>query len=171
MADLTFCLTNLIFQYSILFRIYANLNLSIICRIFSGDIYISFGIYISVLASSKLFCEGFFEWNSFEAPVSLSVILLPIKPPVATAVSRTAYFGAVFISSSVDFWHNEEVFYCIHCLNFTHFFSKWWKFITFYRFLLSWFNWITHLYNNYIIYLLKLFFFYLLFPVVEYFDL
>ena len=58
---------------------YTNLNSSIICCRFSGDIYLSFGFTISLIALSKLFCEY------FETVVILSVVLLPIKSPVASA--------------------------------------------------------------------------------------
>ena len=70
---------------------YTSLNSSIICRLFSGDIYLSFGISISLLTSSKLFCEVFFE-----TLVILSAILLPIKSPAASATSGIALFEAVF---------------------------------------------------------------------------
>ena len=78
---------------------YVNLNSWIICCLFSGDIYFSFGISIS---SKLLFCEcNFLEY--FEAHVILFVILLPIKSPVAYAVFWIPLFEAVFIASVVDF--------------------------------------------------------------------
>ena len=38
---------------------YTNLDLSINCCLFSGDIYLSFGISSSLLTASKLLCEVF----------------------------------------------------------------------------------------------------------------
>ena len=86
----------------------SNLNSSIICCLFSWDIYFSFGIFISF--SSVFECHSFecnsFEWNSFEdfeILVIFSAILLPIKSPV----------------DSVDFlnWSFWSSFYCI-CFRF-----------------------------------------------------
>ena len=58
-----FCLTNSLFfgipLYYFTNNYYINLNSSIICNLSSGDIYLSFGISISLLALSKLFCEDF----------------------------------------------------------------------------------------------------------------
>ena len=78
MVDLTYCLTNLLFFDISLLYYYINLSSSVSCCLFCGDIYLSFGISISLLASSKLFFEDFFE-----AMVILSAILLPNKSPVA----------------------------------------------------------------------------------------
>ena len=91
MLDLTYCLTSLLFfWYSILFIYYNNnLNSSIICYIFSGDTYLSFGISVS----SKLFCDELFKLF-----VILSATLLSFKSPVASAVFWTALFEAVFIA-------------------------------------------------------------------------
>ena len=81
MAGLMHCLTNLL-SSDIPLLYYVNLNSSIICCLFSGDIYLSF--YISNSFSSAF--ELFFECNSFGAFVILSAILLPIKSPFASAV-------------------------------------------------------------------------------------
>ena len=56
MVDLMHYLTSLLFFDIPLLCYYINLNSSIICCIFSVDIYLSFGISISLLALSKLFC-------------------------------------------------------------------------------------------------------------------
>ena len=87
-----YCLTNLLFFDIPLLYYYTNLNLSIICClfsgeiylffVFSGEIYLFFGISISSVAS--LFC-GSLE-TFLEIFVVLSAILLPIKSPVAFAV-------------------------------------------------------------------------------------
>ena len=75
-------LSNLLFLYY-----YINLNLSIICCLSFGDIYLSFGI--SSLAS---FDGNSLEFNSSEFNsldffhVIFPAILLPIKSPVASAV-------------------------------------------------------------------------------------
>ena len=103
MFDLMYCLTKLLsFDIPLL---YYNTNFysSITCCLFSGDIYLSFGISVSF--SSVFKCNSF-ECNffgDFEALVILSAILLPIKSPAASAVLRIALFEAVFIASVVDF--------------------------------------------------------------------
>ena len=88
-----------IFWYSVLFIYYINFTSSIICWLFSGDIYLSFGISLlrsvfSALAVFKIFCD--------EAFVILSAILLPIKSQADSAVFRIILFEAVFIESVVD---------------------------------------------------------------------
>ena len=87
MVDLMHCLTNLLFFDIPLLYYYTNLNSSIICCLFSGDMYLSFGASDSSLAS--LFCERLEDF--FKTLVILSAILLPIKSPVASAV-----FGLLF---------------------------------------------------------------------------
>ena len=79
-----YCLAKLLFFDIPLLYYYTNLNSSIICCLFSGDIYLSFGISISSLAS--LFCECSSLEDFLEIFVILSAILLPIKSPVASAV-------------------------------------------------------------------------------------
>ena len=93
MAQWFDCLTNLLFFDVPLLYYYINLNSSIICCLFSGDIYLSFGI--SLLGSVfSLFCD--------EAFVILSAILLLIKSPVAYAVFKIALFEKVFIASILN---------------------------------------------------------------------
>ena len=79
-ADLMLCLTKLLlFDISLLYY-YTNLNSPIICCLFPGDIYLSFDIFISLLALYKLF----WECNSsedFETLVILFAILLTIILP------------------------------------------------------------------------------------------
>ena len=72
MVDLIYCLTNLlIFDITLLHS--TTLDSSLICCLFSGDLYLPFGIPFS----AKSFCEcNFLE--DFEALVILSAILLPI---------------------------------------------------------------------------------------------
>ena len=72
-------LSNLLFFGIPLLYYYINLNSSIICCLFCGDIYLCFGI--SLLAS---FDGNSFEWNSFGDFFEELVILLPIKSPVAS---------------------------------------------------------------------------------------
>ena len=105
MADLMYCLTNSLFFGMPLLYYYTNLKSSIICCLFFGNIYLSFGISISFLALSKLFCKDFFE-----TLVILSAILLPIKWPVASAVFWSAVFQAVFIASVVEFLALSRIF-------------------------------------------------------------
>ena len=63
MVDLMHCLTNLSFFDIPLLYYYTSINLSIICCRFSGDMYLSFGISDTLLAS--LFCNSL-ENNSVE---------------------------------------------------------------------------------------------------------
>ena len=64
---------------------------------YSGDIYLSFGIFIS----SKLsFCKCKFL-EDFDALLISSVILLPIKSPFGSAVFWADLFES-FIASVVD---------------------------------------------------------------------
>ena len=86
--------TNLLFFDITLLYYYTNLNSSIICCLFSGDMYLSFGTCISSFCSSL---EDFFEKFTI-----LSALLLPIKSPVASAVFWIALFEAVFIASVAD---------------------------------------------------------------------
>ena len=87
MVDLMHSLTNVLFFDIPLIDYYTNLNSSLICCLFSGDMYLSFGV--SDLSLASLFC-GFLECYSvedfFETLVILSAILLPIKSPIASAV-------------------------------------------------------------------------------------
>ena len=61
---------------------YVSFNSSIILCLLLGEIYLSFGI--SLLTSS--------DCDFFDALVILSTILLPIKSPVAFAVSLSILF-------------------------------------------------------------------------------
>ena len=86
MVDLMYCLLNLLLFDIPLLHYYTNLNSSIICHLFSGDIYLSFGISAScssVFKCNSLECNFF---RNFETLVILSAILLPIKSPVPSAV-------------------------------------------------------------------------------------
>ena len=76
--------TNLLFFDTPLLYYYTNLNSSIICCLFSGDMYLFLGVayYTSISVSS--FGNSFVDF--FETLVILSAILLPIKSPVASAV-------------------------------------------------------------------------------------
>ena len=79
MADLVYCLINLLFFNIPLLCCYTNLNSLIMCCRFSGDTYLSFGISISLLA--LVLCSSIEDF--FEIFVILSAILVPIKSPVA----------------------------------------------------------------------------------------
>ena len=72
---------------------------------FSGDLYLSFGI-----SNSFSFCEYNFLVD-FEALVILSVMLLPIKSPVASPVFRNALFEAVFTEFVVDLFAISRSFW------------------------------------------------------------
>ena len=84
MVDLICCLKNLLFFDIPLLYCYATRNSSIICCLFSGEMYILFGASISLLASSFFECN--FVEDFFETLAILSAILLPVKSSVASAV-------------------------------------------------------------------------------------
>ena len=81
MVDLVYCSTDLLFLYIILLYYYINLNSSIICRVFSGDIYLFLGVSVSLSTVSNVNCS-----DLFKTFVILSAILLPINSAVASAV-------------------------------------------------------------------------------------
>ena len=87
MVDLMYCLTNLLFFDIPLLHNYTNLNSSIICCLFLGDIHLSFDIYVSF--SSVFECNSF---GDFEILVILSAILLPSRSLVASAVFLNFFF-------------------------------------------------------------------------------
>ena len=65
---------------------------------YSGDIYLSFGIFVS----SKLsFCKCKFL-EDFDVLLISSVILLPIKSPFGSSVFWVDLFESFFIASAVD---------------------------------------------------------------------
>ena len=74
-----------------------NLSSLIICSIFSGDIYLSFGI--SLLTSSFSECNSLEDF--FDEFVTISIILIPIKSSVVSTVFRIALFEGVFTVSVV----------------------------------------------------------------------
>ena len=95
MVDVIHCLTNLLFFDIPLLYYYTNFNSLITCFPFSGDMYLSFGISDSPVAS--LFCERSSTKCSFlreflEIFVLSSAILLPIESPVASAVFLNCSF-------------------------------------------------------------------------------
>ena len=90
MVGLMYCLTNLLlFDIPLLY--YANLNSSMICCLFSEDIYFSFGI-----SNSSSFCECNYLEDFFEALVILSIIFLSIKSPVDSAGFLIALFESFY---------------------------------------------------------------------------
>ena len=89
MVDLMHCLTNLLFFDIPLLYYDTNLNSLLLCCLFSGAIYLSFGTSFSLLAS--LFCE-YNSFGDFKNLVILSAILFPIKSPETSAVFWIAVF-------------------------------------------------------------------------------
>ena len=89
MVNLVYCPTDLLFFDISLSYYFINLNLSMICSLFSGDIYIFLQVYLFCLKPLlKYFC-------AFGTFVILLAFLLPIKSPVASAVFWIAFFEAV----------------------------------------------------------------------------
>ena len=95
MVHLMHYLTNLLLFDILFLYCYSNFNWSIICCLFSGDMYLYFG------ASISSFCNS--SGKFFETLVNLSAIVLPIKSPFASDIFWTALFKAVFIATVVDF--------------------------------------------------------------------
>ena len=79
-----YCLAIFLFFDIPLLYYYTNLRSLIICCLFSEDIYLSFAISVSSLAS--LFCECSSLEEFLKIFVILSAISLPIKSPAASAV-------------------------------------------------------------------------------------
>ena len=77
------CLTNLLFFDIPLLYCYTNLNLSIICWLSSGEMYLFFRYIIRTGYACFFFILAS---EFFETLVILSAILLPIKSPVASTV-------------------------------------------------------------------------------------
>ena len=98
----------IIFDIPLLY--YTNLNSSIVCCLFSGDICLSFGVSISF--STVFECNSF---RDFEISVILSAILLLIKSPVASAVFWIDLFETVFIAFVVDFLALSKSFWLYFC--------------------------------------------------------
>ena len=81
MVDLAYCLKKLLVFGIPVIYFYINLKLLItFCLLCSEDIYISLGISLSC---SFVTIFEFFCGEVLEVFVTLSVILLPIKPPAA----------------------------------------------------------------------------------------
>ena len=78
-------LNSLFFGIPLLY--YASFNSSIIFRLSLGEIYLSFAIPLTTSSDCDFF-EGF--------AVILLAILLPIKSPVAFAVSLSIFFTSSF---------------------------------------------------------------------------
>ena len=91
MVDLVYCLTSLLFFDIMLFYIllyyYTYQNLSIICCLPYGDLYLSFGFSVSHSTVTEVFCRDFF--------VILLAIELPIKSPVVSTGFLIALFEVV----------------------------------------------------------------------------
>ena len=107
-------LMHLIFDVPLLYY-YGSLNSSIICCLFSGDMYLSFGVSDSSFTS--IFCDRNFVEEFFETLVILSPILLLIKSPITSAIFWIALFEVVFIACIVDFLQYEGFFDHIYCVN------------------------------------------------------
>ena len=104
--------TNSLFFDIPLLYYYASLDSSIICSLFSGDMYLSYGVSDSSLAS--LVCERVKDF--FETLVILSAILLPIKSPVASAVFGLLFLKQFLLHLLLNFMRYQEVFDHIYCL-------------------------------------------------------
>ena len=117
MVNLVYCLTSLLFFDIPLLYHYINLRSSIIFCLFSGDMYFSLGIYLSIpifFASFVTVSELFFS-KILEGFLILSAIFLPIKSSVAFAVFWIALFEAVLSASVAVFvaWSRSFCFYLL----------------------------------------------------------
>ena len=90
MDDLVCYLTNLLFFDILLLDYYINLRSIVLC-LFSEDISLSLGIFLSysIVTVSELFLG-----EILEAFLILLAILLPLKSPVASAVFWISIFVA-----------------------------------------------------------------------------
>ena len=131
---MVYCLTSLLFFYTLLLGYYINLRLSIIICLSSADIYPSFRISLgtsfsfSLLTVSELFCYEFF--------VTFAIILaifLSINSPVASAVFFSYSFWSSFkricsrlfsIIKKFLAVFTTQAFTYIFTNSFTHTFSK-----------------------------------------------
>ena len=95
-------LTNLLFFGIPLFYCYTNLNLSIICFLFSGDMYLFLGVALFTPTSVSLFCDLFADFFCSTCYL-ISNFIIPIESPVASVVFWIALFDADFIASVVIF--------------------------------------------------------------------
>ena len=95
-------LTNFLFFDTPLLYYYTNLNSSIICCLVCGEIYLSFGIFVSFSSVFKCNSFGDFGCYSVATLIVFSAILLPIKSAVPSAFFWIALFEAIFIASVVD---------------------------------------------------------------------
>ena len=93
MVDLVFCLLDLLL-FGILLLYYISLYSLIIFCLSLGEIYLTFSI--SLLTSS---CDF------FDALVILSAILLPIKSPVAFAVSLSIFLLLLYLLKIYYIYH------------------------------------------------------------------
>ena len=82
-------LSDLLFFGIPLLYYHINLNSSMICCLFCGDIYLSFRI--SLLASFLGNSLDFFDVRECNSVVTLLAILLPIKSLVASAVLNCSF--------------------------------------------------------------------------------
>ena len=87
MVDLMYCLASSLFFDIQSIYYYINLRSSIIFYVFPGDIYLSFGIFLSnTIFSASLSTVFQLLWGAvFDTFVILSAILLSIKSPVVSA--------------------------------------------------------------------------------------
>ena len=95
MVDLAHCLADLL-VFDIPLLHYINLKSSIICCVFSGDIYLSFGFGIFLFLFHLQIFLNYFCGVHYDAFVILSAITLsPIKLPITSADFLNAFFKAV----------------------------------------------------------------------------
>ena len=99
-----YCLTNLlVFDISLL---YYNFNLTslIVCWLYSGNIYLSVGIFRTnvVLSLSILSVSEFLYDKLFDTFVIVSAILLPMQSLVTSTVFWIVLFEVVLSASVAD---------------------------------------------------------------------
>ena len=115
MVDLMYYVTNLLLFDIPLLNYYINVRSSMIFCLSSGDIYLSLAISLlcSFLTFSNLFCS-----KVFETLVILSVTLLPIKSPVASAIFELLFLKEFLTHLQQIVYHDQEVSDCIYHLRF-----------------------------------------------------
>ena len=101
-VNLVYCPANVLFFYIPLLYYYTNLNSSIICCLFSGDIYLSFGVSISF---SSVFWMKYF-WNVLGRLWNTCYFISYFIANYITSCFHSflnCYFWSSFIASFVDF--------------------------------------------------------------------
>ena len=140
MVDLIHCLTNVLFFNVPLLYCYTNFNLSIICCLYFGDIYLFCGTFVSPFFSSLRDCETL---------VILSAIFYQLNHRLLLLLNCS--FWSSFYRICCRFFSAIKNFWPYLLIEFLPVFCKRQKSVSFYIYSISRFRWITHFYNGCVI--------------------